>query len=378
MRLYEYEGKRLLARHGVPVPEGGLWPTGGADADLEFPVAVKAQILEGGRGKRGGIRFASNPDEMAAAATALVAGSAELAPAEAVLVERQLDIEREFYLALLIDREERAPMLLASKRGGVEIESVADAEILRVPCNPLLEMPGFVVRQVAHELALADDQQPRLAAILVGLWNLFQTEECLLAEINPLVRTTSGDLVAADARLMLDDNARWRHPDWPKPREGSAFERRCIELGATGTDLSGTVAVVTSGAGLGMATVDGVAALGGSARCFVDLGGTVFQGPDLLAEIIATVRALQPRAILFNYFFQFARADILAAAIAASFQTRPAECPVVIRMRGYFAEEAHHLLAPLGFFVTDDLLLACQAAVDASRDQSPRQHAEAT
>ena len=366
MRLYEYEGKHLLARYGVPIPEGGLWPD--AAAELDYPVAVKAQILEGGRGKRGGIRFAADAHEAELAARALLAGPAGLPRASAILVERRLDIGREFYLALLMDRERRAPLLLASRHGGVEIESIPDEHILRLYLNPLVDTPGFVVHQVAKALALPQQQQPALAAVLSALWKLFVDQDCLLAEINPLVLTATGELTATDARLILDDNARWRHPDWPAPHEGSSFERCCSELGAAGTELDGTVAVVTSGAGLGMATVDMTAALGGTLRCFVDLGGSVFQGPESLTQIVDAVRDLRPRVVLFNYFFQFARADILAAGIAASYHRDPPECPVVIRMRGHYAEEARGLLAPFNFVITEDMLVACQAAVNAARD----------
>lgn len=363
MRLYEYEGKRLLAEYGASVPNGALWPD--KAADLSYPVAVKAQLIEGGRGKRGGIRFASDANAAEQAAEALLAGSAALPPAHAVLLEQKVEVRHEFYLALLMDREYQAPLLLASQQGGVEIESVADEHMLRLPINLMIGIPDYVVRQVANTLALPRQNEQDLKALLSGMWSLFVDEDCLLVEINPLVLTMSGALMAVDARLVVDDNARWRHADWAQPREGTLFERRCAELGATATEMDGSVAIVTSGAGLGMATVDLMTALGGNPRCFVDLGGSVFGGSHILAQIVEAVRDLRPRSILFNYFFQFARADILAAGIAASFHRRSPECPVVIRMRGFYAEEAREMLASFNFFITDDMLTACRVAATA-------------
>lgn len=365
MRLFEYEGKQLFARYDVPVPKGGLWPD--LPADLRYPVAVKTQLLEGGRGKRGGIRFAATPEQAKAAAEGLLAGAPTLAPAEAVLVEEKLEIAREFYLALLMDRDSGGPLLLASSEGGVEIESVPDEKILRMPINPLIGMAGFVTRQVALTLGLGREHQSALGGLLAGLWRAFNQEDCLLAEINPLVLTKDGQLVAADARIGLDGYARPLHQEWRDPKEGTAFEQRVGLLGATGAEMEGDLAVVTSGAGLGMATVDTVAALGIKPRCFVDLGGTVFMGSEVLENIVQAVRDLKPKAILFNYFFHLARCDILAAGIAAAYRRRPPECPVVVRMRGVNHEDARELLTPFNFFITDDVATACRAAVEAAR-----------
>lgn len=363
MRLYEHEGKQLLRQYGIPTPRGHLWPD--IDDGLRYPVVAKAQLFEGGRGKRGGIRFVDEDDELRSAVEAMLEGSPELPPAASVLVEQRLDIQSEYYLSLLMDREQKAPILLASAEGGVDIESVDEGKILRIPLDPLSGVPSEVSRRISDSFDLPH-QQSSIASILASMWELFVKEDCLLLEINPLVLTADSGLLAADARLILDDLAHWRHPQWPQQREGTAFEQRCAQLGATATEMDGSIAVVTSGAGLGMATVDAVVALGGSVRCFVDLGGTVFGGSEALRDVTDAIRGLRPKVLLFNYYFQFARCDILAAGIAASYRLQAPECPVILRMRGNNAEEAIELVAPFNFSVTGDMLAACQEAVDAS------------
>lgn len=366
MRLYEYEGKRLLARHAIPIPRGVCWPEVAA---FPYPHIIKAQILEGGRGKRGGIRIAANAAEARAAVSAMRAGSALLPPADAVLIEECIAIAREYYLALLIDRACGGPLLLASAQGGVAIESVAAHAIARIPIDlsPSLADGNATVdiatpsNRIAAMLALSD--QSAFQRIVAALWRLFRAEDCLLAEINPLVYTTGGAWIALDARLILDDAARARHPEWPPPHEGTAFERLCASHGAAATEMDGEIAIVTSGAGLGMATVDMVTALGGRVRCLVDLGGNVFTAPDALTAIIGALHALRPRAVLCNCFFQLARCDTLAAGVAAAFTREPPTYPVVARLRGVNAAEARAILTPFGVRVTEEMDEACRMVV---------------
>lgn len=374
MRLYEYEGKQLLAHYDIPVPRGALWPE--IPAALPYPRVVKAQLSEGGRGKRGGIRRVEDAAGEQAAVRALQAGSALLPPADAVLTEECVAIAREYYLALVMDRAHGGPVLLGSTRGGVEIESVDEHAIARIPIGmfpsddnghaPL--NPEALGRQLAASLGLTDE--PAFAQIVSALWRLFRAEDCLLAEINPLVYTTGGGWVAADARLILDDAGRSRHPEWPSPHEGTAFERSCAAWGATGTEMDGDIAIVTSGAGLGMATMDTVTALGGRVRCLVDLGGNVFTEPEAIAAIVSAVHTLRPRALLCNCFFQLARCDTLAAGIATALAREPLSSPVVARMRGVNAAEARAILTPYGVRITEEMDEACLIAVTGAHDAS--------
>jgi succinyl-CoA synthetase beta subunit len=371
MRLYEYEGKQLLRQHDIPIPRGALWPE--IPATLPWPHVVKAQLSEGGRGKRGGIRIVGDVTAEREAVRALQAGSVLLPPADAVLVEERIAVAGEYYLALVMDRSNGGPVLLGSARGGVDIESVADVAIARIPLRLRLSDSDTATvdleaggSQLAAALGLTDE--PAFQQIVRALWKLFRAEDCLLAEINPLARTADGAWIAVDARLVLDDAARARHPEWPSPHEGTEFERCCATWGAAGTEMDGDIAIVTSGAGLGMATVDAVTAFGGRVRCLVDLGGNVFTEPEAIAAIVDAVRTLRPRAVLCNCFFQLARCDTLAAGIAGALSHAPLSGPVVARMRGVNAAEAWKILTPWGVRLTEEMDEACRMAVTLSND----------
>jgi succinyl-CoA synthetase beta subunit len=364
VRLYEYEGKRLLAQYGVRVPDGCLWPVDGAAVD--YPAVAKAQLLEGGRGKRGGVIEVAGPDDAQAAVTAMLRGLPSLAPAGAVLVEKRLEIERELYVALLVDRASRAPLLLAIARGGVDVEEVDASAISRLGLDPRAGGIGDAAATVRETLDLPPEFDAKVEMLLSSLWSLFREQDCLLLEINPLVVTGDAELVAADVRVEVDDAARWRHTNWPAAREGSAFELRCAELGAAATELDGEIAIMTSGAGLGLATLDSVVAHGGRARCVVDLGGSVFGDAETLARIVGSAWRLRPRVLLFNFFLQIARCDVLAEGIFAAVRAQLIDCPVSVRLRGRNAAEAERILKPLDFYVTEDFRDAVSWAVKAA------------
>jgi succinyl-CoA synthetase beta subunit len=362
MRLTEQQGKSLLALHGVPVPRGGLVDDPGT-ARLPYPHVAKTQILSGGRGKRGGVRLVSSPEELRTSVTAFRAGTPELPPALAVLVEEALDIEREHYLAVVIDRERRGPVLLAHPHGGVEVESQAEG-FLRLP----LQFPGSIstqtVERVRRHLGLGPALRHALTRFLEGLWEAFGEEDCLLIEVNPLVLTNSQNLVAADARVVVDDSARYRHPAMPTNVEGSPFEQAVLKAGAVATELDGEVAVVTSGAGLGMCTVDLVAATGARPACLIDLGGLVFGGPAPIGDALKCVSLLRPSVLFVNVFLQAARCDDLALGLRlVREQLRTHE--IIVRLRGHRALEAREILADQGVFMTEDLFEALSAASDA-------------
>jgi succinyl-CoA synthetase beta subunit len=290
-----------------------------------------------------------------------------------VLVEECIAVAGEYYLALVMDRDTGGPVLLGSSHGGVAIESIAEEAIARIPIHLYPSGDDTATAdleasssQLAAALGLTGE--PAFQQIVRALWDLFRAEDCLLAEINPLVRAADGAWIAVDARLVLDDAARARHPEWPSPHEGTEFERRCAIWGAAGAEMDGDIAIVTSGAGLGMATVDTVTAFGGRVRCLVDLGGNVFTEPEAIAAIVDAVRILRPSTVLFNCFFQLARCDILAAGIATALSRAPLNCPVVARMRGVNAAEAWDILTPYGVRLTQEMDEACRMAVALSGD----------
>lgn len=366
MRLYEHEGKALLAQHGVQVPRGAVWP---AMPDVEGPWVVKAQVLAGKRGKLGGIRFASDLHGCGAAAEALLGSCLGEMAVERVYVEEWLDIERELYVAILVDRDHRSPLLLASRRGGMDVEDSPGSDMARVPIDPLLGLRPFVVRYLMNWLGLNGDVAAKAAVAIEGMYAAFTSAEAEIIEVNPLVVTRDGRVIAADAKVTLDDEAGFRHPERTStPREGTVFERGCAAAGTVGVEMDGDVAIVVSGAGLMMATIDLLGASGARLRAAIDLGGMAFGTPAQLAKILRLVIGLSPKVILINAYFNLAFCDQLAQGVVEGFDGQRYAGRVVVRLRGRKLAEAKAILSPLGLTSFDDLPSAIASVVGSSRE----------
>lgn len=368
MRLYEYEGKALLARHGVPVPPGAVWP---GLPEGNGPVVVKAQILGGGRARLGGIRFANDKNGCQREAQALLGARLGEHKVDIVYVEDRLEIEQELYLAVVADRQSRSPLLLATQRGGVDVTYAPDAEMLRMPIGPFLGLRPFAIRYVTTWLGLTGDVAREAFVAINGTYRAFETADALLVEINPLVVTRDCRVIAADAKVILDDTAAFRHPDWPRvPREGTAFERQCASLGIAGVemDMDGEVAVVTSGAGLMMATIDLLSAGGVTVKAAVDLAGVAFASAAKISEVVRLVGSLSPKLIFFNAFLNLASCDQLALGIAEAFGGHDHGGRVIVRLRGRNLPEAKEILSSLSVPQFDDLPDAISAVVRRSRE----------
>lgn len=353
MKLYEYEAKALIAAVGVGTPIGSLWSA--PDPGRRFPVAVKAQVLEGGRGKRGGVRFAATSEELQEAVRDLNHGTADLRAADALLVEEKLTVERELYLAFTVDRSVPGGVsLVAAPRGGVDVEEVAKVTRLVIPLFLWhQQVPRFAIHDVARLWKLPIDT--RFETLLNALWQLFREQDCLLLEINPLALVDGGAMVALDARIEVDDAARFRHPEWQVRQEGTPFEIECRRYGAVAAQMAGEVAIITSGAGLGMATLDLVGSVGARAACLVDLGGSVFQPSGRVRRIVQQVCDLRPDVILVNGYLQLASWEALATEIAEGMRGRLASTRVVVRCAGNEQEPARRILEGQGATVTADL-----------------------
>jgi succinyl-CoA synthetase beta subunit len=371
MRLLECDGKALLARHGIGVPAGGLWPD--LPGNLDGRLAVKAQVLAGGRGKRGGVRFVEGRREVGPVARALLAAPLGSEEVQAVYVEERLAVRHELYLAALIDRDAGMPVLLASAEGGVDIEAVAPAKIVRQPVDPLLGLRPFMLASLVRPLGVEDRLGAAVSAVAERLYRALLAEDAQVIEINPLVVTAAGDLVAADAKVVLDEDAFYRHPGLDRrlrTTEGSRFERRARELEVIGIELDGDIAAIMSGAGLTMATLDQIAAHGGSVRALVELHGALRWGPARVAEIIELLADLEPTVLLVNAYFQLQRTDTLAEGVALALDRLPPErkrFERVIRLRGVGQERAHALLAGHDCVFTLDFDDACRQAAALAR-----------
>jgi succinyl-CoA synthetase beta subunit len=358
MDLLEHQGKALFGRHGIPVPEGRLWPDRPADGG---GFVVKAQVAAGGRGKAGGVRFAANAAEADALARGLAGGEIGGRPVEAVLVERRLAIEREDYLAVALDRDQRCLTLVHALGGGVDVESLPRAALTRVAIDPILGLRDFHVAAVVRAAGVEGETRAAYAAVVRALYRLAVAEDATLVEVNPLALTAGGGVVAADAKVVLDDNARFRR-DGAEALDRCAsglgpFEAAVAATGAVGVevDSGGDVVAVVSGAGLMMATLDLLVERGLRVRAVVDLGGTVLAGGEVLARVFAAVAGAGARATFLNAFMQTALCDEFARMLVQAERLSPLRGAVVVRLKGRQAEAGRRILVERGFDVHEDL-----------------------
>lgn len=369
IKLLEHEGKAILRQAGISVPLGESYrklPVG-----LEGPLVVKAQVFAGGRGKAGGIRFADDRATAVKIATEIARVPLNGQKVEDVYVEQRLDIAQEFYVAALVDRDAGVPTLLVCAEGGMDIEDVAPERILRQQVDPLIGLQPFMVNRLVRALALDDSTAPAFGVVLQRLYAALVAQDAELIEINPLVLTRDGALVAADAKVVLDEDAAFRHPGRRAVPNGTPFELASRELGVIGieTGPKNGVGAIMNGAGLTMATLDEVVALGGSMSGVVELHGATAHGPDRIADVIGLVhRALEPSVIMVNVHFQFRNLATIAEGIVAALQRVPGLTAdrLVLRLIGEKEDEARRILASHHCDMLRDFGEACALAVGRS------------
>ncbi len=359
MDLYEYQGKELFRRFGIPVSEGRLAtsPREARDAaeDLGTPVVVKAQVLTGGRGKAGGIRLAATPDEAEHHAREILGMDIRGHVVRRLWIERASDIEREYYLSVTFDRGEKKALFMLTTEGGVDIEEVADKRpeaLARLHVDPLEGFQPYQARRLIYEAGIADPgEQKQIMQIVEKLYAAFVGCDAMLCEINPLIVTPSGEVRALDSKFSVDDNALFKHPDIADMRDPEAVppeERFAREKGVTYVKLDGDVGVLGNGAGLSMSTVDVVTFVGGRPANFCDLGG----GGDAEGVVDALeviTRDPQVRTIFFNIFGGITRCDEVARGILEALDRLDmSSYPIVVRLDGTNAEEGRAILAEAG------------------------------
>ncbi|MEX0800589.1 MAG: ADP-forming succinate--CoA ligase subunit beta [Dehalococcoidia bacterium] len=386
MKVHEYQAKELLARYGVPVPRGRVAATpdeaAATAAELGSPVAVKAQIHAGGRGKGGGIKLAANPGEARAAADAIIGMTLvthQTGPegrlVKRVLVEEQLKVERELYISVVIDNSIGFPVVMASDAGGVDIEEVAaktPERIQRLAVDPSIGFQAYQGRELAFGLGLTGDLLRPAVATMSGLYRAFVENDCSLAEINPLVVTADGRLLAADAKLNFDDNALYRHEDLAALRdldEEDPLEVQAQELGINNyIKLTGNIGCVVNGAGLAMATMDAIKLAGGDPANFLDIG-TVNDPARVVNSFRILIEDPSVRAVLINIFGGMARVDVIAEGVVQAHREMDVRVPVVVRLAGTNLEEGDRILRDSGLPVVRaaDLGEAARKAVEAAK-----------
>jgi succinyl-CoA synthetase beta subunit len=352
--LFEYQGKTLLRRFDVPVPEGRVASTpdevAQAASGLGGNVVVKAQVQTGGRGKAGGIRLASSPREARDVARDILGMDIRGHRVRRVLVERAGEIRSEYYLSFLLDRSERRFLGMMSAKGGMDIEEVAATDpdaIARVHIDPLLGISDFHARKLAFGAEIDAEARKEAIALIPKLYRAFVGLDASLIEINPLVLTREGRVVALDAKVTLDDSADYRHSFFAElrsPHEVPEQERLAKEKGLNFIKLQGDVGIIGNGAGLVMATLDVVKAAGGKPANFLDVGGGA--GAEMLSNALEVIMSDdEVRAILVNIFGGITRCDLVAEGIIHALGRLDVEVPIVVRLDGTNAEQGRKMLA---------------------------------
>ena len=357
MDLFEYQGKQYFARFGIPVSPGDKADTvdeavAAAEA-AGYPVVVKAQVQVGGRGKAGGIKLADNADEVRTHAGNILGMDIKGHIVHRVWVEHASDIEEEYYASFTLDRAAKKHLLMLSAQGGVEIEAVAESDpdaIVKLHIDPTVGLDAATARQAAVDAKIPEKALDGTADILVKLYGCFTDGDCDLAEINPLILKPTGEVHALDAKVTLDGNAAFRHPEWAEYAETEVLDER--ERLAKTHDLQyigleGTVGIIANGAGLAMSTLDVVNQVGGSAANFLDIGGGA--NADVMAAALEVINFDQNvKSIFINIFGGITRGEEVAKGIVEALSRVDLRAPIVIRLDGTNAEEGRQILADAG------------------------------
>jgi succinyl-CoA synthetase beta subunit len=378
--LYEYQGKQLFARYGIPVSEGRLATTPDearqAAEELGGPVVVKAQVLTGGRGKAGGVKLADDAKDAEQKAREILGLDIRGHVVHKLWLEKASDIAKEYYLSVTFDRGEKKPLFMFTTQGGVEIEQVAEESpdaLVRLHVDPAEGFQPWVARRLVYRAHVEDpSEQKQIASIVEKLYRCFVEQDAMLAEINPLIVTPDGEVKALDSKFTVDDSALFRHPDVAEMRDTSAadpLEAFAREKGVTYVKLDGSVGILGNGAGLSMSTVDVVVVAGGKPANFCDLGGGgSAEGVVDALEVIA--RDPQVKSIFFNIFGGITRCDEVARGILEALNRIEINVPIVVRLDGTNAEEGRKILAdaaPPNLYVEPTMLDAAKRAVELAK-----------
>jgi succinyl-CoA synthetase beta subunit len=354
MDLLEYQGKLLFARHDVPVPEGkaatSVEEAVEAAEAIGYPCVVKAQVQIGGRGKAGGIKVAQNAEEVEAHAKAILGMDIRGLTVHEVWIEEASDIADEYYASIVFDRSAKAPLVMLSTKGGMDIEEVAEADpeaIARLHVDPLLGFQDFHGRRLAFAAGVDADVVRPVGELLKRLYGAFIDEEAMLVEVNPLIVTGDRQVRALDAKVTLDDSSLFRHVENAELRNPSAEdpqERMAKERGLTYVKLDGNIGILGNGAGLVMSTLDVVAQAGGSPANFLDAGGGS-KADAIVSAVEVILSDPKVTAVLFNIFGGITRCDEVARGLIEAFGQIEVNVPFVVRLNGTNEEEGRALLA---------------------------------
>ncbi|MGQ4834606.1 MAG: ADP-forming succinate--CoA ligase subunit beta [Candidatus Asgardarchaeia archaeon] len=379
MRLYEYESKELFKKEKIPVPNGTVVKS--VDEALKvaknigYPVVVKAQVLVGGRGKAGGVKIAENPENLEKIAEQILSMRIKGEKVSSLLIEQKLEISQELYLSIFLDRSRGCPLIIMSELGGVDIEEVATKnpeKIVKRYVNPLIGLKNYHILDILSKINVSESVKKQIRDIIIKLWKIFSNNDAELVEINPLVITDDAKVVAADAKILLDENALFKHPDFlalleTRKGEYSQRELEAMNYGMSYVELDGTIGIIGNGAGLVMSTMDVVKYYGGDPANFLDVGGGASAERMFKALKIVSSNP-NVRVIFINILGGITRCDEMAQGIIQAIQELRLNTPLVIRLVGTNEEEGRNHLQEHGIHAFDNMESAAKKAVEISKE----------
>lgn len=372
MKLHEYQSKQIFAKYSIPIPKGRVAVTSSEAKQIAVELGgrtvVKAQVLVGGRGKAGGIRLAKSPSEAEELATQILAMKIKGLPVRKVLIDEAANIDKEIYLGITNDRTAKKPVIMSSSAGGIDIEEVAaisPEKIIKVQIDPLLGLRDYQARDIAAGIDLPREHWRTFDSIAKGLWKAYSENDATLAEINPLVITSDNNLIAVDGKMVLDDNALFRHPDLSEMRDLDVEETSEIEArkyGLSYIKLDGNIGCMVNGAGLAMTTMDIIKHFGGEPANFLDIGGGA-NAEKVAAALRIILSDTNVDAILFNVFGGITRGDEVARGILTALNEIQTDIPMITRLVGTNAEQGLQILSNANMITAKTLADAAKQAV---------------
>jgi succinyl-CoA synthetase beta subunit len=374
VKIHEYQAKDILARYGIPIQPGRVAYTPEEAEqiarELDGPVVIKAQVYVGGRGKAGGVQFGDTPEQARAAAAKVLGMNIKGLTVEKVLVVSKLDIKEEYYMGIILDRKTQAPVVMVSKAGGIDIEEVAATtpeKIIKQAIDMRWGLRPFEARNILARAELPHQVVAKGGAILTALAKAFIESDASLAEINPLALTADGQVQAADAKILIDDNGLFRQKEyasWAESEESNPLEFEAKQEGLTYVKLDGDIGVIGNGAGLVMTTLDMVARVGGKPANFLDIGGGA-KAEVMRKALTFVARDPQVKGILVNIFGGITRGEEVARGVIMAQTDLPKGMPIVVRLSGTGAEEGKEMLKHAGLDWGKDMREAAQKIVAA-------------
>ncbi len=365
MDLYEYQGRDLYERFGIPCAKGfvveSMDDLAGHLADVAYPVVVKAQVLVGGRGKAGGVKFAHTEDELKAHVQAILGMDIKGHIANKVMVAQMLDFAEEYYCSFVIDRNARGYMMIFSQDGGMDIESVPEERLAKIAISPLEGFTDAHAEAAFAKTTFDDATKAGVREVMGKLFTMFTEMDAELVEVNPMAKTTDGTIVAADSKVTINDSALFRHPEFQQRDQSlTDLEQEARDQGVALIELDGNIGVIANGAGLTMATLDALTEFGGKPRTFLDLSGAT--DPEKVAQAVRLMKKSNPGVLLLNLFGGITRCDVVAEGLVSVIDNEGVDFPIITRIKGTKEAEAKEILARYGFTVADTLQEAAETA----------------